>query len=90
MRRVAGAHFRQMKTVQPVGKHGIVRRQQDQSMRLCPQRLAQCMTAFRIARAHDHQAAFGQGTCGGKRIGQPVIVRHQSEQTRVEAGGGSC
>ena len=38
MRRVAGARFRQMQAMQTVGKNRIVRRQQDQSMGLGPQR----------------------------------------------------
>jgi len=90
MRRIMRARFRQMQAMQTVGKHGIIRRQQDQSMGLGPQHLAQRMTPFRIARAHNDQAAFGQATGGGERIGQALIIRHQCQQTRVEAGGGSC
>ena len=87
---VPGADFWQMQAMQPVGKNRIVRRQKDQAMRLRPQRLAQRVTPFCIARAHDHQAAFGQGAGRGNRIGRPLVVGHKREQTRVEAGGGSC
>ena len=87
---ILGESFRQMQTVQTVGKHGVIRRQQDQSMGLCPQCFTQRMTPFRVTRPHDHQAALGQAAGGGERIGQPVVIRHQGEQTRVEAGGGSC
>ena len=58
-------------------------------MGLGPQRFTQRMTPFRIARAHNDQAAFGQTAGGGERIGQALIIRHQCQQARVEAGGGS-
>ena len=76
MRRVAGTDFRQMQAMEMIGEQGIVRRQQDQAVCLRPQCFAQRVTPFGIARAHDHQAAFGQGTGGGERIGQAVVVGH--------------
>lgn len=90
MRRIAGTNLRQMQAVQDLRKNRIIRRQQDQSIGLCPQRLAQSTAALGVARPHDHQTAFGQGARGGHRVGQPVIIRHQRQQTRVEAGGSSC
>ena len=90
MRRVAGERFRQMQAMETVSEHGVIRRQQDQAMCLRPQRFTQRMTPFRIARAHNDQAAFGETAGGGERIGQALIIRHQCQQTRVEAGGGSC
>ena len=90
MRRVAGADFRQMQAMEMIGEQGIIRRQQDQAVRLRPQCFAQRVTPFGVARAHDHQAAFGQGAGGGERIGQSLVIRHKRQHTRVEAGGGSC
>lgn len=90
MRRLAGAALGQVKAVQPVGQHRIVRRHQNQALRRLAQRFAQPAAARGIARPHDHQAAFGQGARGAQRIGQTVVIRNQRQQTRVETGGGSC
>jgi len=72
------------------GQFGIVGGQQDKAVSFGAKRLGQNAAAFGVARADDHQRASGQGAGRRNRIGQTFIVRQQCEQTRVEAGGGSC
>lgn len=90
MRRLARAGFRKVKAMENLRQHRIVRRQQDETGGPGAQFFAQGLAAPGIARAHDHQAAFGQRLGGGNGVAQPVLVRQQCKQTCVEAGGGSC
>ena len=90
MRRLARANFRQMQAMQRVRQHRIIGGKQNEIPGLSRQHFGQSAAARAIARADDHQRATRQGARRRNRIGQPLVIRHKTEQTCVEAGGGSC
>ena len=90
MRRVPRTLLGQMKAMQAVGQNRIVRGQQDQAAGPGSQGFRQRQAALRIARAHDHHAAFGQAERRGQGIGEALIVGDKNQQTRVERRGLSC
>jgi hypothetical protein len=102
VRRLPNPRFREMDTVRMAARRQLRiagnRHANHTPLGNTQDRLRKRRSSCRIARPQNDQTAARQHSRGGKRIGEPLVVRHQNEcgqimqssRTRIETGRFPC